>query len=441
MAGRVSRLAQAIEACPVYSTHDHIKPIALLQPFGPARLIAESYVMRCLRAPDGSPNSEGSTFSLALTDEWASAARMVGRVRFTSYYRWLMRGLRDLYDLPDPDLTERSWKILLREVPRRAAAPDHIGTVLDRARVDACIWDPYWAAGTYTVPERRFRPSFRINSTLVAYHPDASDFERSNLIRDWSAHFDIDVRSLAQLEELVDRILLANVAAGCRSLKSALAYERTLFVGPGRRADALRVFGTPPDRASDADRLLFGDYLLRFLLDRAKDLELVIQVHTGIARLDSSNPLLLEGVIREHPGLVFDLFHGGFPWIHEPAALAHNYPNVRLNLTWLPQLSSEVAVATLKEWLQIVPQADRISWGGDCSTVEETYGTVLAAKHCVGRALAELVDDDFMDEETAIVAARSVLHDGGIAIYGPSPGSAPHLPPRVYEAPAPTAIT
>jgi hypothetical protein len=413
-------LAQAIDQCPVYSTHDHIKPLELLRPYGPTRLIAESYVMRCLRAADGSPNSEGTTFAVPITDEWKTVEEVVRRVRITSYYRSLMRGLRDLYDLPDPDLTERSWSKLLVDVPKRAAADGWIGIVLDRARVEACIWDPYWRAGTHEVPDARFCPSFRVNSTLVAYHPDANDFERSNLIRDWSAHFNIDVPSLDQLEQLVDRVLTANVAAGCRSLKSALAYERTLSVGPAQRADAKKIFGISPHRVSEADRLRFGDYMLRFLLDRARDLGLVVQVHTGLARLDSSNPLFLEALIREYPALVFDLFHGGYPWMRESAALAHNYPNVRLNLTWLPQLSSEAAAAALKEWLQVVPQIDRISWGGDCSTVEETYATVLAAKHVVQRALSELIADGYLDEDAAIVAARSVLHDAGESIYGPA---------------------
>ncbi len=154
----------------------------------------------------------------------------------------------------------------------------------------------------------------------------------------------------------------------------------------------------------------------------------------GLARLDSSDPLLLESQIREHPEVVFDLFHGGYPWIRSSAALAHNYPNVRLNLSWLPQLSSEAAVAALKEWLQIVPQVDRISWGADCSTVEESYATVLAAKHCVQRALAELIEDDFIDDGTAVIAARSILHDAGVAIYGPPPAPATAHTPDLTAA-------
>ena len=157
---------------------------------------------------------------------------------------------------------------------------------------------------------------------------------------------------------------------------------------------------------------------MRLFLDHAASRHLVAQVHTGLARLNGSNPLLLEPLLRAYPTVTFDLFHGGYPWIHEVAALAHNYPNVRLNLTWLPQLSTEVAVSTLKEWLQIVPQVDRISWGGDCFTGEEAYGSLLALRNVVTRALADLVDVGYLTLEAAMEAAGSVLSNGGAATYG-----------------------
>ena len=100
------------------------------------------------------------------------------------------------------------------------------------------------------------------------------------------------------------------------------------------------------------------------------------------------------------------------------AALAHNHPNVRINLTWLPQISTEAASAALKEWIQVIPQVDRISWGGDCRTGEETYAALLAAKHSVARAVGDLVDDEYFDLESGIAVATSIFHDGGARTYG-----------------------
>lgn len=418
----LAHLRAAIAASPVVDTHEHLRPLDYLRRElrdGVVGLFRNSYLTRCLRTADGSANGLGDTWQAMLAeDTWETVRAVSERVRFTSYYRWLMRALVELYELPGPDLTPDSWEYLSAELPRRHASGTWLADVLDRANVVGIIWDPFWKAGTTDTPDPRCAPSFRLNSSVVAFHPDASDFEGSNLIRDWGRELDTSVTTLADLEQLIDRVISLNVAAGSRSLKAAIAYDRTLAVEPVSRADAERVFGCHPDRVSPGERKAFGDYIIRLFLDRARELGLVFQVHTGLARLAGSNPLLLEPLLQDYPEVVFDVFHGGYPWIHEVAALAHNYPNVRLNLTWLPQLSTTLAAEALKEWLEVVPQVDRITWGGDCFTAEEAYGSLLAAREAVARALADLVDDGHLRMDTAMEAVRSVLATGGARIYG-----------------------
>jgi hypothetical protein len=418
----LAQLRTTIAATPVVDTHEHLRPLDFLRRElrdGVVGLFRNTYLTRCLRTADGSPNGLGLTYQPFLaSNTWETVADVAARVRFTSYYRWLMRGLIELYDLEGPDLTPSSWEYLSEELPRRYRDDDWLAKVLDRANVVGIIWDPVWKAGTTDTPDGRCLPSFRINSAVVAFNPAASDFEGSNLIRDWAAEFDVDVHSLTELEDLISRLIDRNVAAGSRSLKAAIAYDRTLAVGPAPRADAARIFGRSLERVTAEQQKLFGDYIIQFFLEQARARNLVFQVHTGLARLAGSNPLLLEPLLQRFPDVVFDLFHGGYPWIHDVAALAHNYPNVRLNLTWLPQLSTALAAETLKEWLQVVPQVDRISWGGDCFTAEEAYGSLLAARDAVAHALADLVDDEFLEMETAQLAARSILASGGARIYG-----------------------
>lgn len=421
-ADTLAQVRAAIASTPVVDTHEHLRPLEFLRRElrdGVVGLFRNSYLTRCLRTADGSPNGLGPSYQRFLvSNTWETVADVVTRVRFTSYYRWLMRGLIELYDLEGPDLTPSSWEYLSAELPRRYRDDDWLASVLDRANVVGIIWDPFWKAGTTDTPDERCLPSFRIDSAVVAFNPSASDFEGSNLIRDWAEEFDLDVRSLTDLEDLITRLIDRNVAAGSRSLKAAIAYDRSLAVGPAPRADAERIFGRSLEAVTPEQQKLFGDYIIHFVLEQARARNLVFQVHTGLARLAGSNPLLLEPLLQEFPDVVFDLFHGGYPWIHDVAALAHNYPNVRLNLTWLPQLSTALAAEALKEWLQVVPQVDRISWGGDCFTAEEAYGSLLAARDAIAHALTDLIDDEFLDMETALLAARSILATGGARIYG-----------------------
>jgi hypothetical protein len=184
------------------------------------------------------------------------------------------------------------------------------------------------------------------------------------------------------------------------------------------RTTAAGILGRSPADVSREDALAFGDYVIRFYLDQARERGLVVQMHTGQARLDSSNPLLLEPILQDYPEVVFDLLHGGFPWTAETAALAHAYPNVRLNLVWLAQISSEAAVQALKVWIQVIADVRHISWGGDARSPEEMYGGLLAGKHVLARAFGELVDVGYIDIDAAVDGARAILYDSGAETYG-----------------------
>ncbi len=406
-------------ALPVADTHEHLRPPAALRlPMSPGRLLSHSYLTRNLRRSDGSPNGVGAALEVDLHDAtWETVRPYLDRIRRSSYFRWLMRGLTELYDLDDDMLSAATWDRLSDELPARYGEAGWLSAGLDRAGVEAVIWDPYWASGTVATEDPRLIPSLRVDPWLVAFHPSAKDHDGNNVIHDWADEFDIDVVRFVDLEALIEALVRRNVAAGSRSLKFAWAYDRSLAVAAPDRSAAVKLMGRPADRMSRADRLTFGDYVVHFALEQARQHGLVIQVHTGMGRLHGSNPIHLDPLLAAYPEVVFDLFHGGFPWIHESGALAHQHPNVRLNLTWLPQLTSAATVGIIKEWIQVVPQVGRISWGGDCDTIEETYGALLAFRWATSVALGELVEERYISLEEAAVAATDLSWDAGAAIY------------------------
>jgi hypothetical protein len=415
----VAEVADALADCPVIDTHEHLRPLSAVEPMSLGKLFSDSFVRLALRAPDGSPNSYGAALALEIDDDWRFVEPIVRRVRYNSFYRWLAEGLWELYGLgpADSEFDERVWKHLALEIPRRYETGSWLADVLDRAHVESVVWDPFWHAGTTAVPDPRFHPMLRIDSSLVAFHPKARDFEGNNA-RTWSEALGVDVKGMDDLEELFVRLLDANVAGGARSLKLCVAYDRTLAVGRVTRTTAAGILGRSPADVSREDALAFGDYVIRFYLDQARERGLVVQMHTGQARLDSSNPLLLEPILQDYPEVVFDLLHGGFPWTAETAALAHAYPNVRLNLVWLAQISSEAAVQALKVWIQVIADVRHISWGGDARSPEEMYGGLLAGKHVLARAFGELVDVGYIDIDAAVDGARAILYDSGAETYG-----------------------
>ncbi len=410
---------EVLERTAVVDTHEHLRPTeALSLPMTPGRLLRRSYLVRSLRRADGSPNGVGPNLEVDLDQAtWATVAPLVPRLRTSAYYRWLMRGLADLYDLPRAELDAATWDQLSDALPARYADPAHLSAGLDRSGIRAVVWDPFWHTGQWWSPDPRLIPSLRVDSSLVAFHPDASDHDGNNLARDWGGTFDIDVVTLDDAARLVEAVLARNLEAGARSLKFAWAYDRSLSVGRADRAAAARAVGRRPETIDPTHRLAFADHMIRYWLDRARDLGLVVQVHTGMGRLDGSDPTRLDPLLAEYPGVTFDLFHGGYPWTRQSGALAHQHPNVRLNLTWLPQLSTAATVGIIKEWLQVIPQAGRISWGGDCQTIEESHGALLAFRWALATALGELVEERYIDLDTAAEAAADLSEGAGATIY------------------------
>ena len=93
---------------------------------------------------------------------------------------------------------------------------------------------------------------------------------------------------------------------------------------------------------------------------KAIENDLPVQIHTGYLAgngniLDNGQPIKLNNLFLRYPQAKFVLFHGGFPWTGEVAALGKMFPNVYLDLVWLPQISREEAVSSLDVILDSVP--------------------------------------------------------------------------------------
>jgi hypothetical protein len=92
------------------------------------------------------------------------------------------------------------------------------------------------------------------------------------------------------------------------------------------------------------------------------------------------------------------------------------FPNVNLNLVWLPQISKNRALVTFNEMLDCVPY-NKILWGGDCQLIEETVGSLEFGKQVICEVLAARVSNGQMDKETAKKIISAILRENAIRIF------------------------
>ena len=168
------RMSQIVAGLDVIDTHDHLRFVGDLGlPMTVTALFRNTYVARCLRVADGSANGIGTRSELVLGDDLETALEVARKVRLTSYFRWLMRGLAELYDLPGPTFDAAAYERLSVGLTQNYQDASWIPSVLDRARIQAVIWDPFWKPGTWDGPDHsasphQSLPSIRTRATTRA---------------------------------------------------------------------------------------------------------------------------------------------------------------------------------------------------------------------------------------------------------------------------------
>ena len=153
----------------------------------------------------------------------------------------------------------------------------------------------------------------------------------------------------------------------------------------------------------------FEDFIMWRLVELSARYDLPFQIHTGDARIQGSNPMLLVDLIEANPRTKFILFHGGFPWVGETGVIVMRHgSHVWVDSVWLPTLSYSMAKRAFHEWLEVMP-SDRIMWGADAIHAEGIYGATEFTRRCLAEVLAEKVDRGDLREEHALHIGRQIL--------------------------------
>jgi hypothetical protein len=344
-------------------------------------------------------------------DEPAARAAFIDHVASNSYYQWMARGVGTLYGDGTP-LDASNWDALdarLREAYRK---PGHDLSILREAcGYGSIVLDKYDRPGWDLGSPDLFRPTFRCDMFLHGYHADRED---QNHNRPYDA---LDVGPSATLAEYIasiDRAVAAKKAAGCVALKLAIAYERDIAFendDAGKAEAAMR--SDSPDAQAVRD---YQDYVVHRLADIAAKYGMPLQIHTGLGLLIRSNAMGLRTLIGRKPDTHFVLFHCGYPWMDDILGLLHNFRNVHPDLCWLPLISTSAAIRFIREALE-VGDADRLTWGCDTWTSEESLGALLAVRHCLAAAIAPMCDEGLVDREYAGRLIRGILKDNAVALY------------------------
>ena len=205
------------------------------------------------------------------------------------------------------------------------------------------------------------------------------------------------------------------------ALKNASAYWRSLDFEYVPYKQAKGLFAQPPSSLSDQQEKSLVDFMFHWIIEKSIEIDLPIQIHTGYLDgnsfiIERTRPIKLNNLFVRYPKATFILFHGGYPWTGEYTALGKMFPNVYLDLVWLPRISREEAVNTLDVMFDCVPY-NKFFWGGDCGLIEESTGSLELAKDVVSEVLTTRIQRGLLTKDLALEIIDRLFRENAIEIF------------------------
>jgi hypothetical protein len=412
------RLKAHLNETPAVDMHDHIPPFDLIR----GRVETERGFGMTLHSLW---QSSYYTWFNPLTawprsgkfDEWwAKARRDFDNARATSFYRYQLPAFTDLYGIDFDAITDEQARALNDRIFDHYRDRRWIYEVLtERANIELMVMDPYWDRLGFELEYPFAVPTVNVTALLRGVHP--SDFPSPNdSPYAFAAREQIKLDSLDDYIAVLERIMVFGKSKGAVCLKTTTAYERTLDFANAPQDRAARAWGRPRAQSSAEDVKAFQDFVMWRIVELCAKLDLPFQIHTGHARIQGSNPMLLVDLIAANPKTKFVLFHGGYPWVGETGAIATRHKNVWIDSVWLPTISYTMGKRAYQEWLEVMG-SNRILWGADASHAEGIYAATEFTRRCLAEALAEKVERGELREEHARRIGTQIMRDNALELF------------------------
>ncbi|MEN8204355.1 MAG: amidohydrolase family protein [Bacteroidota bacterium] len=360
--------------------------------------------------------------TISLEDYWDQRGQALDFTRSTSYYSHFIKGFRKLYDFDNLFFTESNFEDLSAQVEANYADyKTWFDKAFHKAGFELMFLDQWWKPFNTEVAEPYFALVFNINPLVmqVSSKPETGDegpevYQRAKK----EGH---SIGSLDDYLSFCEQQFQKNLEKQAVCVKNSLAYARSLDFEDVSYDLARDLFARPSFDLSDQEKKKLQDFMFHWIVQKSTEHDLPIQIHTGYLagngnQLDNGKPVKLNNLFLSYPEAKFVLFHGGYPWTGEYAAFGKMFPNVYLDLVWLPQISREEAIHALDEMFDAVPY-NKFFWGGDCTFIEESTGSLEFGKEVVAEVLAKRMERGLLTQEVAEEMIRCIFRENAIRVF------------------------
>ncbi len=414
------RMKEYLDSVPAIDTHEHLMPFQNFQTKPGSRRGANLHTLWKSSYYTWYNPLTPWTESMPFEAWWQKAREDFKNARATSFYRYQLPIYDDLYGVEFEALTdEQARQLNDRIVENYRDQKWTYEVITQRANIELIVNDPFWnRLGMETIWGFE-APVLNVTSLTRGYHPSSYVRAPNEDPYLYAEKNNLPITTLDEYVAVIDTIFAEAKRRDVVCLKTTLAYERTLRFENVPKERAAPHFGKKKADLSAAEIKEFEDYIMWRLVELSARHDLPFQIHTGQARIQSSNPLQLVDMIAANRDTKFILFHGGYPWVDDAGVIVQRHSShVWIDSCWLPTLSYNMAKRAYHEWLDGMP-SNRILWGGDCLHADGIYGATEFTRRCLAEVLAERVDRGDLKEEYARRIGRQILRENALELFPP----------------------
>jgi hypothetical protein len=387
-----------------------------------SHLIHAAYLGADVVSAGGSWIDNAQLDSMSMQEYWNINGEALDRCRNTSYYSHFVSGFKILYDFQDPYFTAANVLALSKEIEKNYSDyRNWFHQAFEKAGFELMFLDQYWNQLNTEIDQEHYALVFNINSLVSGASLKPAPGQDGPELFQMATSEGYKMFTLDEYLSFCDFLLQKNLENGAVCLKNSMAYSRSIFYEKVPKEVAAGLYNLPSSELSPEEARKISDFVFHWIIEKSVEYKLPIQIHTGYLAgngntLGNSHPLKLNKLFLEYPEARFVLFHGGFPWTGEYGALGKMFPNVYLDLVWLPQISRERAVLALDEMLDLVPH-NKFFWGGDCAFIEESTGSLEFGRSVVAEVLDRRISRGLLTEELALEIMDAIFRENAIRFF------------------------
>jgi hypothetical protein len=323
-------------------------------------------------------------------------------------YRCVRAACELLYDFDGFPLNESRYEELRETMERAYGQEDwYVQALQEKANIDGVLWAPREDCSPPETEKELLLPVVNLDAFLFAFRSG----ERQHLEEKHHARCE----ELRDLTDVLSEAMSEAHEQGAPAFWLSLCKFRRLMVGNTAYDDAAAIFQKPESAISPEEAVLFQDFIIHFIADQCASANIPLQIDTGthgtVMSVEQSDPCLLTGLVSAHLRTRFVLLHGAYPFARHLGAQAKTFPNVYLDAGSLAMHSLSVMKAMLGEWVELVPVAKILLWGGNSERIESSVGSLILTRQVLTEILAERVSTGFFTEQLAFDLAQKLLRD------------------------------